>query len=112
MDIAELTDRIEYVSAGYADQFGIERTEEWILLKLTEELGELVQAQLTDVGQGRDRGLDAEEQSDRVAQELVDVFAMVLVLAKRRGIDIEKTLDAKWFRYEAFHRERGFVADA
>lgn len=111
LTLAELTARIEYVSAGYADYYGIERSSEWILLKLTEELGELAQAHLTATGQGRDRGLSPQEQQDRVALELADVVGMCLVLAHREGIDLDRALAEKWFPYETFHRERGFRTD-
>lgn len=109
MDLAELTRRIEYVSAGYADQFGVDRSNAWILLKLTEELGELVQADLTATGQGRDRGLTSEEQHRRVEAELADLVCMCLVFAARNGIDLEQAIASKWFTYEQFHRDRGFA---
>lgn len=111
MHIEELAGRVEYVSAGYADQFGIDRTDDWILLKLTEEVGELAQAHLTAAGQSRDRGLTAVEQDAQVEQELVDVLAMCLVYARRRGIDLPGAFERKWFRYEEHHRERGFTAE-
>lgn len=109
MDLAELTARIEYVSAGYADHYGVERSNEWVLLKLTEELGELVQASLTATGQGRDRGLSTEDQQHRVEAELADVVCMCLVFAARNGINLEEAIASKWFRYEQFHRDRGFT---
>ncbi|KNX38515.1 nucleoside triphosphate pyrophosphohydrolase family protein [Luteipulveratus halotolerans] len=111
MDIAELTDRVEYVSAGYADHYAVERTDEWILLKLTEEVGELVQAHLTASGQGRDRGLSQAEQDARTASELADVIGMCLVFARSRGIDVSQAMHDKWLQYEDFHRGRGFSTD-
>ncbi|MFN8077981.1 MAG: hypothetical protein U0Q19_00305 [Kineosporiaceae bacterium] len=43
MELAELTATVERVSEGYADRFGIDRTPDWFLMKLQEELGELTQ---------------------------------------------------------------------
>lgn len=56
MELAQWQDRIEYVSAGYADHYGVDRTTEWVLLKLAEEVGELVQAHLSSSGQGATAG--------------------------------------------------------
>ena len=108
MELAELTARLEYISAGYADYFNISRTPDWHLLKLTEELGELTQAHLTRHGQGRDRGLDPSEQSEQLAAEIADVLAMVLLYARQAGVDVEHAIAQKWLPYEKFHRDRGF----
>ncbi|WP_409485224.1 phosphoribosyl-ATP pyrophosphohydrolase [Arsenicicoccus dermatophilus] len=110
MELAQWQDRIEYVSAGYADHYGVDRTTEWVLLKLTEEVGELVQAHLSSSGQGRDRGRSPEELAEAVRGEVADVLAMTLVAAQRLGVDVEEALAEKWLRYESFHQERGFVA--
>lgn len=110
MELRELADRIEYVSAGYADHYRVERTPEWALLKLTEELGELTQAHLTLTGQGRARGLTPDEQRRTLALEVGDVIGMAIVYANLACIDVEKAVTDKWLQYESFHRERGFTA--
>lgn len=104
LTLRALTERVEYVSAGYAEEFGINRTDEWIVLKLAEEVGELVQAYLSEAGQSRDRGVSG----PTVSEELADVVCMCLVLANRREVDVEAAIADKWFRYEQHHRERGF----
>lgn len=111
MELDEWADRIDAVSQGYAEYYGIERSAQWALLKLTEELGELTQAHLTVTGQSRPREADgdAEQQRAQLATELSDVLGMVLVYARRRGIDLEPALAAKWLHYEDFHRDRGFL---
>lgn len=109
MELRELTDRVDYVSAGYADQFGVTRTPDWMLLKLTEEVGELVQAHLDASGQGRDRGREGADRQAAIADELADVVSMCLVYARHAGVEVEDAITQKWFRYEAGHRERGFV---
>lgn len=109
MELRELTDRVEYVSAGYADQYGVDRTGDWTLLKLTEELGELVQAALTASGRGRDRGGTVGQQREAVADELADVVSMCLVFARQQGIDLEEAITRKWLCYEQVHADRGFT---
>lgn len=103
--------QVDYVSAGYADHYGVTRTNDWVLLKLTEEVGELVQAHLTSSGQGRDRGLDPQQQRQQVEIELADVIGMCFVFARQNGIDIDRAVQAKWLQYERFHRDRGFEYD-
>ncbi len=62
MDIAVLQRQVEAVSALYAQRNAIERTDDWHLLKLGEEVGELTQAYLSRSGQSRDKGLSPDEQ--------------------------------------------------
>lgn len=112
MELRELTGRIEYISAGYADLHDVDRTDEWILLKLTEEVGELVQAHLTSSGQGRDRGTSPDEQRRATEDELADVLGMCLVFAHSQGIDLDEVIERKWLQHEQNHRERGFGGTA
>lgn len=106
MDLAEWTRRLETVSTGYAEVYAVDRTPEWMLLKLMEELGELSQAWLVASGQGRDRGRTAEEQRQSVAAECADVVAMALLTAHRMGIDVEAALEQKWLPWEDYHAKR------
>lgn len=106
MEMSEWCQRIEGISSAYGEHFGVERTPEWTLLKLTEELGELTQAHLTLTGQGRNRGKAPDELRSDLEGEVADVLAMVLVYAGRVGIDVEQALTAKWLPWEEFHANR------
>ncbi len=53
MDISFLIEEVEKVSQGYADRLGITRDPDWFVLKLQEELGELVQSYLMMSGRAR-----------------------------------------------------------
>jgi hypothetical protein len=44
MDLRQLEDGLETVPRLYAERFGIERDDNWFVLKLHEEVGELTQA--------------------------------------------------------------------
>ena len=46
MDIKALTKEVEKVSLKYTKTFSIERDANWFVLKLQEELGELIQSYL------------------------------------------------------------------
>jgi hypothetical protein len=50
MDLRLLADDLEAVSRLYAEQFGIDRDDNWFVLKLHEEVGELTQAFLMRAG--------------------------------------------------------------
>lgn len=101
MHLNDIAVRIENLSIQYAEVYGINRSADWALLKLTEEVGELAQAHLTATGQSRDRGIGAPERRQVVADELGDVLGMCLVYAKQLGIDPEVAIAEKWFRHEA-----------
>ncbi len=49
---------VEAISQVYARRFDVERTDDWLFLKLTEEVGELTQAYLARGGRTRSPGSD------------------------------------------------------
>ena len=99
MDIQQLTDKIELVSGKYADKVGIVRDKDWFVFKLQEELGELTQKYLMMTDRGRKKGLTDEEIRIGFEDEVADVFGQLLLLAKHFDVDLEKSLERKWFAY-------------
>ncbi|WP_144693561.1 MazG nucleotide pyrophosphohydrolase domain-containing protein [Dermacoccus nishinomiyaensis] len=106
MELNEWSGRIEGISAAYGEYFAVERTPEWVLLELTEEVGELTQAYLASSGQGRNRGKSDDELRQDLEGEVADAFATILVFARSAGIDIESALTTKWLPWEKFHADR------
>ena len=104
MEIEELVERVEGVSARYAESLGFERSSEWFLLKLQEEVGELVQAFLMQQGMARSKGRDQVELDAEFRDEIADVFCQVLLLARHRGVDLTAAVAEKWFVWEAGRR--------
>lgn len=101
MDVAGLQEEVEAVSASYAERHGINRTDDWFVLKLGEEVGELTQAYLAKNGQARDKGRsDAQIEQDFRA-ELSDVLAHVLLLAQRFEVDLVSEVERKWLVWKA-----------
>ncbi|MBY6385424.1 pyrophosphatase [Rhodococcus erythropolis] len=96
MNIEALQCEVEKVSALYAERHGISRTNDWLMLKLGEEVGELTQAYLAKTGQTRDRGRDPVDIEDDFCAELSDVLAHVLLIATRFNIDLQAEVDRKW----------------
>jgi NTP pyrophosphatase (non-canonical NTP hydrolase) len=96
MHIDELSDEVESVSAFYADRHSIDRTDDWFVLKLNEEVGELTQAYLARAGQARDKGRSTIELEEDFRSELADVLAQVLLLARRFDVNLPDEVARKW----------------
>ncbi|RWZ52829.1 pyrophosphatase [Labedella phragmitis] len=96
MQIDELRREVESLSVSYAERNGIDRTDEWLLLKLNEEVGELTQAFLARSGQARDKGRDDHELRADLRAELADVLAHVLLIAERFDIDVSAEIRRTW----------------
>ena len=56
MDVKQLSEEVEQVSQIYAEKYNIERDATWFVLKLQEEVGELIQSYLMLVGKGAYKG--------------------------------------------------------
>ena len=96
MDLHPLQKDLETVSQIYARKFGIERTDDWLLLKLNEEVGELTRAYLAIQGRSRDDGRSHAERTSDFGAELADVVAHALLLAERFNVDMADELTRKW----------------
>ena len=94
--IGELSAAVEQVSQLYAEHFGFRRDSTWFLLKLQEEVGELTQAYLALTGQGRDRGRSPEQLRAAFDEEIADVLAHLLLLARHHEVDVAEVLGRKW----------------
>lgn len=106
MDITAAAQRINAISHRYAEVYGFERTDDWLVMKLQEELGELASAHLARTG--RRRGADAAQQvlDDAFAHELADVLGLVLALGASTGVDIPRAIDEKWFVWDRRDAQR------
>ena len=96
MDIKKLTDEVEKISLLYTNKYEIKRDSDWFILKLQEELGELIQCYLMMIGQARKKEKSEEELMQDFRKEVADVLAHVLLLAKHHKIDLEKEVEDKW----------------
>ena len=100
MNIKDLTKEVEDISKMYSKRFKISRDGDWFILKLQEELGELIQSYLMMIRKGRNKGKSAEEIKDNFRKEVADVFSHVLILAKFYDIDLEKEVEEKWLKWK------------
>lgn len=101
MDLDELCDRVERVAQGYSRRFGVEQDDDWHILKLSEEVGELTQAYLMRIGKARDKGLTDAELDANFAGEVADVIGQALLIARRFGVDVMPALERKWLVWES-----------
>lgn len=100
MNIKDLTKEVESISKMYSKRFNIDRDGDWFILKLQEELGELIQSYLMMIRQGRNKGKSEKEIKDNFRKEVADVFSHVLLLAKFYKIDLEKEVEKKWLKWK------------
>lgn len=94
LTLADLSADAARISDIYAANHGIDRDEDWFMLKLQEELGELAQAHLRLSGRGRGQATE----QDR-ADEAADVLCQLLLYCRRFGIDPETAVRRKWLSW-------------
>lgn len=96
MNVQKTTRLVKKVSDTYARKFGIRRNSNWYILKLQEEMGELIQSYLMMTGRARQKNKTKTEITEDFHKEMADVFCHVLLLAKHHKINLEKEIDEKW----------------
>ena len=96
-DLNALADRLEDISRNYAARYGIDRRDDWFLLKVQEEMGEMTQAYLTRTGRSRREPAEGETQ---FAAEVADVLCQLLLFARAAGVDIDEAVRDKWLKWE------------
>lgn len=94
--LAELMPLLCKVSDTYAERNDIARDDDWYLLKLQEELGELSAEYLKLTGRGRLKGADTAAIRSALEDEAADVLAMLLLFVRHNQIDIDTALERKW----------------
>ena len=97
MDLKNLQAKVAAVSEIYASNNQIQRSADWAVLKLAEEVGELTQAHLKLTGRARTES--TEDWHARFSEELADVLGQVLVLAELSNVDLLEAIDRKWLRW-------------
>lgn len=99
--LASLIQQFEKASVTYATANGVERDDDWFVLKLQEEMGELTQIWNRKTGRGRRKGMTDAEVVTALADETADVLGHILLFAHRNGLDLAAAVERKWrFRPE------------
>ncbi|MDR3471517.1 MAG: hypothetical protein P4M09_07480 [Devosia sp.] len=95
----ELSERIGRVGELYASVHGIERSPDWYLLKLQEELGELTAEHLLLGGRARPAADGSAGTREQLENEAADLFGQLVLYLRANGIDIESAIERKWLRH-------------
>ncbi len=82
------------ISDLYAAEHGIDRSGDWAILKLQEELGELTAEHLRMSGRAR-----GSADAGKLGDEAADVLGMLLIYCDRAGIDLEAAMQRKWLHW-------------
>lgn len=97
MDFKELQNKVVQNALNYGKKYNVQIDEDFALLKLYEEVGELAQAVLIHRKKSRPEKHVSEESSKKeLAKELADVVGMAIVNAYLLDIDLEEAIDNKW----------------
>ena len=94
MHLKSLQADVLRISDIYAREHGIDRSGDWALLKLQEELGELTAEHLRISGRARGAA-----DPDKLGDEAADVLGMLLIYCDRAGIDLEAAMRRKWLHW-------------
>ncbi len=96
MDIHLLSEKLEKVIQGYGKKFEIKTDPDWYLMKIQEEAGELTSSYLRMTGRARKKEMTEAEIRKNFEDEITDVLAMVLLLARTQNVDLDKAFENKW----------------
>ena len=99
MDIQNLAREVEKVSNKYSSKFNIKRNGDYYVLKVQEELGELIQSYLMMIGKARTKGKSKKQITDNFEREVADVLCQILLLSRFYKIDLEKVVEKKWLKW-------------
>lgn len=101
MEFKEIQEKVMETAINYGKEYNIKIDEDFALLKLYEEVGELSQAVLIYRKQSRPEKYVSEEKSkNEIAKELADVLGMIIVNANLLNIDLEDAINKKWITRE------------
>ncbi|WP_337266291.1 pyrophosphatase [Oryzifoliimicrobium ureilyticus] len=94
--LAQLSSQFELASKSYAEAYEIMRDDDWFILQLQEELGELVQTWNKWTGRGLPKGKSRDELSRALADETADLLGHVLLFARQNNLDLAPAIERKW----------------
>lgn len=100
ISLANISEIVEQISHSYAAKHNIERSGDWFMLKLQEEVGEVTQAYLMMTKQARSKDKSDEQLHQAFAEELADALCHVLLLAKKYNVNIDQQIEDKWLVWQ------------
>ena len=97
MTFEELQKGVLKVAEVYGERFGVTIDQDFVLLKLYEEVGEYAQAVLVHRKKSKPEKHRSEKESKKlIANELADIIGLTIMNANLFGIDLESVIREKW----------------
>ena len=101
MEIKQLQKKSSKVFLDNLKRDSIKVSDDYLLLKLSEELGEFTQSYLVHKKRCRpEKYLSPNKSKKELSKELSDVLGLILVIAEELKIDVEEALIKKWITRE------------
>ena len=101
MEFKELQEKITKIFLDNLKKDKIECTDDYLMLKINEELGEFVQSYIIHKKDCRpEKYLSPEESKKEMAKELSDVIGLAFAISTFLKIDLEEALVKKWITKE------------
>ncbi|MFH1456345.1 MAG: hypothetical protein ABIF40_05350 [archaeon] len=101
MEFKQLQDKITKIFLANLKRDKIKVTNDYLMLKITEELGEFVQSYIIHKRECRpEKYLSSEKSKKEMAKELADVIGLAFVISSSLKIDLEEALIKKWVTRE------------
>ena len=97
MDFKELEKKVIQNAGDYSKKYKVKIDQDFALLKLYEEVGELAQDILIHRKKCRpEKRLSDKRSKEEIAKELADILGLLIVNAHLLDIDLEKAITKKW----------------
>lgn len=101
MELNKLQTEIAKIFLNNAKRDGLKVDEDYLVMKISEELGEFVQSYLVHKKRCRpQKYLEPKDSHREMSKELSDVVGLAFVLSKTLKIDLEEALVKKWITRE------------
>ena len=101
MKFIELQKKLVKNAVNYGKKYNVKIDEDFALIKLYEEVGELAQSILIHKRKCRpEKYISKKKSKSMVAKELADVLGMIIVNAHLLNIDLEDAINKKWIDKE------------
>jgi len=101
METKQLQDKASKVFLNNLKRDKIKVSDDYLVLKLTEELGEFVQSYLVHKKRCRpEKYLSLQKSKRNLSKELSDILGIIFVIAKTLNINVKEALIKKWITRE------------
>ena len=101
MELKEMQEKISNILLSCLKRDNVTTSDDYFILKIGEEVGELMQAYLIHKKKCRPVKHKSEEESKKeLAKELADVAGLVFATATHFDIDLEEEVVKKWITRE------------